>query len=139
MASRPIRPGKRPLFVLQQPSKMAERERKGPTRDAISYLITVQIRRGRILVEKNNSGGSEVSPSEFVSMTKANFISVGESSRRRWVDRKILRGNARVRIDLRAPPTFSGPSRKWIFERSNRKCLFIAGACTRPPDSGIPR
>lgn len=50
----------------------------------------------------------------------------GESSRRRWADRKILRGNARVRVDLRAPPTFSGPSRKWIFERSNRKCLFIA-------------
>lgn len=39
--------------------------------------------------------------------------------------------------DLRGVPTFSGPSRKWTFEEehSNRKCLFIAGACTRPTDN----
>lgn len=42
-------------------------------------------------------------------------------------------------VDLRAVPTFSGPSRKWTFQRSNRKCLFIAGACTRPPDSAERR
>lgn len=40
---------------------------------------------------------------------------------------------------LRVVLTFSGPSRKWAFQWSNHKCLFIAGACTRPTDSRAPR
>lgn len=92
-------------------------------------------------MEKKRFGWSKVS-SKSNPRTKVNFIFSDESSRRVDDDGSTEKFSVRKcsrSVDLRAPPTFSGSPRKWIFERSNRKCLFIAGACTRPPDTGIPR
>jgi len=40
-----------------------------------------------------------------------------------------------VIVDLWVVLTCNGLSHKWAFQQSNRKCLFIAGACTRLADS----
>lgn len=85
---------------------------------SISFFVIVT-EKTNFVKSSEQSGRRDAGSSEFDDRESGRcedeavyLVAVGEASRR--ADRKILRANARVRVDLRATPTFSGPWRSGL-------------------------